>query len=617
MVPNPQGATLRQARSIGAVSYAVGDHGVLMKYDGMVWGAAYVPTIHSGGATYHPNLFAVGVVAEDDVWMAGESGAVYHYDGTKIVPNVPPMAEPDLIYISIQAFGPEDVWLTASQGRIFHWDGAAWTRSYLNEFSRIAGSWGTAADDLWAVLETAQAPNPPKEELAHFDGSTWTVSALDIKPDEFNMTGYAIGLSGAERGRPWVAFQNRVIERATDGSFQDVYLNPDTFAIGPAVDFVVTGPDEGWLATGYEAVQFTHTSYKRTGGPLVGLGVDPGNQAWLFGTGGRVISVAMPNDPRRNPKPTEPSYYGTINGPTPTTYCAPSNKDLLCAELNSVMTTELHRYSMSDGKPGFTKLTNLGSLPDMFGATGLRTDSKGRVALISEPKVFIRDNGQDHFIDAAGLRIWDVALLDDGTIFATTIDCVLLRAGRNDTSFTTVPLTGKGHLYPEFCRLDVFGGNTVWQTGFSYPGDTSANQRVFVRSSDGKLTFDAAPPMPDILDSAKIASASGVPFIADWQYGGTGFYQGQNGAFQLLPIPMKSTNPEVQHELLATRGEALYAVGEETDDRKQGVPLYRWKDSKLDTLILPLHGVTTLLANDAGLWLESANAWFFIPTSAF
>lgn len=182
-----------------------------MHWDGQAW--AQVPTPspspYPGGTKAY--LHAVGAVAPDDVWAAGERhgdagglsvGAwimVQHWDGSswQLVPVPPPTGGVSINYSGtrvhdIAAIAHDDVWFGGQWGEpnaqasvtwrplAMHWDGSKLEvyptpAPYENSYGfKVASLSAVSSDDVWAACSRLTAGGHAQNLVVlHWDGSTW------------------------------------------------------------------------------------------------------------------------------------------------------------------------------------------------------------------------------------------------------------------------------------------------------------------------------------------------------------------------------------------------------------------------------------------------------------
>jgi serine/threonine protein kinase len=180
------------------VAWAVGDHGVILRYAGggwspvpseptlglrAVWGSSPSDVWIAGnaGAILHwssmawrkqPEVTTAGLrgiwgSGPRDVWAVGEQGTTLHFDGERWA-TVPSGVDDELraVFCLPEAQGPSRaVWAVGDYGVILRWDGTAWTRMESGTKSRLAKVWGLAADHLWAAGNDGT--------ILHYNGREW------------------------------------------------------------------------------------------------------------------------------------------------------------------------------------------------------------------------------------------------------------------------------------------------------------------------------------------------------------------------------------------------------------------------------------------------------------
>jgi len=139
-------------------------------------------------------LFARGVwgVAANDVWIVGDGGGALRFDG-KSLHFVPMPLPPDSTVVDIPSASgnaSDDIWTGGDQA--LHWDGATWTAVPIDTGDPnpyFGDVWSVAPDDVWLAGD---------QIVAHFDGSSWTVTRLITGPIGSTSFLYAIWSSGAQ-----------------------------------------------------------------------------------------------------------------------------------------------------------------------------------------------------------------------------------------------------------------------------------------------------------------------------------------------------------------------------------------------------------------------------------
>ena len=151
--------------SSAADVFVVGQDGAIFHYDGAAWTAMTSPTTQ--------NLRAVWGSAANDVFAVGDAATILHYDGVRWTlnsPGDPPGSSGESV---------QDVWgssssdvFAVSANRIYHFDGLSWNVSLWMGGNVI---WGNAGDDVFV--------GGPSGAIRHYDGHTWTQIETGIQSD--------------------------------------------------------------------------------------------------------------------------------------------------------------------------------------------------------------------------------------------------------------------------------------------------------------------------------------------------------------------------------------------------------------------------------------------------
>lgn len=109
-------------------------------------------------------------------WVSGAAGRVLRREGSAWAPSTgASAADSDRSYQRFCGVSANDIWAVRSgqPASLEHWDGAAWTpvASPIAAGEFVPALWGTATDDVWAVVSTLSAGR-----LMHWDGARWTES---------------------------------------------------------------------------------------------------------------------------------------------------------------------------------------------------------------------------------------------------------------------------------------------------------------------------------------------------------------------------------------------------------------------------------------------------------
>jgi hypothetical protein len=146
--------------------WAAGDGGALLRWNGSAWGRAATPATR--------RLTAVSGTGPANLWIGGERGFIGRWDGGEW--RAHPVAE-DATVLALRVVGPEEAWALTSVGpawqigarRILHWTGAAWTELPLPPSPFLRDLWGLGRDELVVASTTA---------FERWDGHAWRTFPL-------------------------------------------------------------------------------------------------------------------------------------------------------------------------------------------------------------------------------------------------------------------------------------------------------------------------------------------------------------------------------------------------------------------------------------------------------
>lgn len=144
------------------LAWAVGDHGLVERWDGATW--TVVPS------STDVTLNAVWGSGPSNVWMVGAQGTILRWDGTRLAPVASGTTR---TLFDVSGTGPSDVWMVgqsdagALYGLILRWDGAA---------LRVQRA-SSCPNSLYAVH--ARGPGDVwvgggVKTVCHFDGTGWS-----------------------------------------------------------------------------------------------------------------------------------------------------------------------------------------------------------------------------------------------------------------------------------------------------------------------------------------------------------------------------------------------------------------------------------------------------------
>jgi len=143
--------------------FAVGFRGLVLHYDGSVWGA-----LASGTAA---SLNGVWGSAPDHVLAVGDNGTILLYDGKVWTPQVSGVTE---TLNGIWGTSASNVFVVGNHGTVLHFDGATWSRQNANTTEDLYAISGSAGH-VFAVGNNST--------VVQYDGSRWLAQPFSIPID--------------------------------------------------------------------------------------------------------------------------------------------------------------------------------------------------------------------------------------------------------------------------------------------------------------------------------------------------------------------------------------------------------------------------------------------------
>jgi hypothetical protein len=159
--------------------WAVGPAGRILRYDGHAWrgerfdgDSVYAEPL---GVWENPrrNLYLRGVwgPAANDVFVAGDSGTVLHWNGAAWSR----MATGTTAGLRrVWGSSGSNVYVSGENGTLLHYDGSAWSRVAVPTAEALERIWGSSAGDVYVGGAHAT--------LLHYDGAAWSRVAIPVDP---------------------------------------------------------------------------------------------------------------------------------------------------------------------------------------------------------------------------------------------------------------------------------------------------------------------------------------------------------------------------------------------------------------------------------------------------
>ncbi|AKV00264.1 hypothetical protein AKJ09_06927 [Labilithrix luteola] len=570
-------------------TFAVGAQGAFMRFDGTQWKAAVVSKpMGQPKELGYPQLRAVAAIADDDVWMAGDYGALFHFDG-KTVTSLELDGRFD--FIGLWGAAKDDVWLVAKQGSVFHFDGSTWSESFAGD-REIVSFWATSSDDIYTLSKAVNSSSTPPR-LLHFDGSAWTARPMkgDIEADPHDF----VAVSAAVRGQPWIASTGAVYRGDANGNFRSQLSVPHD----AVRDLVVVGKDDAWYVDYGWAVQI---SSGEMASPSKRLSLGPNGSVWAFGDGGWIHSTQDLSDPVKNVTPPIPDTPDEFKLPT---RCNARGDTLACVG------DKVRSYRRV---PGASSEVSLLSNDDPGYGDYVRVNAHGDIAHVSASWVTLRArDGAERNLAVATAKLDDLQLLDDGSMLAIDGKGTIRRAAPGAAMFADVapwPSTVAAGPSLDSGTVHRPDGNTVWVTN-QYT-DPQGHWHLLVRDPKGAVVDDAL--LSGALATATVTT-SGTVILATFNQQQGSIVQRRGGTSDDLSLPAPNSGVAGQGKtLLAASGEDIYYVPVTFDDPVSGTRLYRLHDGTASRVILPLQEVYGLYPQPDGVFVQSAQgSTLFVP----
>jgi hypothetical protein len=132
--------------------------------------------------------------ADDQFWAVGEAGVVLRWDGMNWL-KIPtgPMQGVTQNLRAIWGSGADDIWVVGTDSTLLHWTGQRFEAQKLSQTYALNDVWGRAKNDVYAVGSSGV--------VLHYDGTSWqplesgTSSALQSVSGDAQHV-YVAGLNG-------------------------------------------------------------------------------------------------------------------------------------------------------------------------------------------------------------------------------------------------------------------------------------------------------------------------------------------------------------------------------------------------------------------------------------
>jgi len=211
-------------------------------------------------------LKSVCQLANGDAFLSGPH-AVWRIRGD----DVTQYSFPSVTLWTLWGSGPDDVFVVGDKGSIFHFDGTAWTRQQSNTTAPLLWVDGTSSQDVLVV----------GYEMVHYDGNAWTPVTMPENHWFYDLWGhgYSQYMLVGYQGLAWIYTGAQWIELDT-GTQQDLLgvwgsSWEDVFAVGSA-GTVLHYDGDGWTPMESGTVEDLHGVWGRGASDIFAAGAGPG-----------------------------------------------------------------------------------------------------------------------------------------------------------------------------------------------------------------------------------------------------------------------------------------------------------------------------------------------------
>ena len=254
-VPHPRDAY--RIFGFGPDDYWVGHaEGIATHYTPAGWIA------HTG---LNGRVRAIWGAASDDVWLATDNGATWHWDGVQLSagPSIGISASPEDMF----GLASDDIWLTGSQ--TLHYDGNTWTR--VTSAPTGYSVWASGTNDVWITDR--------RGEVHQYNGTTWNQNS----PSTIEDMNAVWGISATD---VWVAGDRGTIFRWDGTQWTEVFFSGNR----EINDIWVESPTDVWVVGRNSVYRYDGSSWRTlaTTGVYRSVWGSASNEVFATGVTGRV-----------------------------------------------------------------------------------------------------------------------------------------------------------------------------------------------------------------------------------------------------------------------------------------------------------------------------------------
>ena len=171
--------------------WAVGDNGTVLKWDGSTWNAQTSGTTNA--------LRGVWGLSATSVWAVGDNGTILKWNGTTWAAQTSGVAT--ALY-AVWGFDTTHVWAVGAGGVVRFWNNATWAAQTSGTTETLRGVWGTSATSIWACGTAGK--------IIKGSGTTWSAQTSNTTLD-------LTSIWGSDANNLWASGNTGTITRTTNG----------------------------------------------------------------------------------------------------------------------------------------------------------------------------------------------------------------------------------------------------------------------------------------------------------------------------------------------------------------------------------------------------------------
>ncbi len=247
--------------------WAVGDSGVILKWNGTAWAA------QTSGTT--ANLLRVWGTDASNVWAVGSAGTIRKWNGSTWSAQTSGTTN---ILRSVHGSSATNVWAAGDSGTVLKWNGSTWAAQTFGLTNPVNAVWVVDASNVWAAGAGGL--------IRYWNGTLWTTQTTNTG-NAFN------GLWGTSTSSLWAAGAGGTLQK-WNGTTWTAQVSATTTAIT-----AISGTDGLNLCASLTATQALNTSVGGTQwtpqllpgtATYNGIWRSSTGQTWAVGTAGTIVS---------------------------------------------------------------------------------------------------------------------------------------------------------------------------------------------------------------------------------------------------------------------------------------------------------------------------------------